>query len=458
MNNHILNKLKQPIYLKPIFMMAIFTFTFLGLEYFYVNNISLFVNQQQTVTYQNYALGLSAIGFILYSFIIKKINDKTKVLFLLATTILTILCTIIMSNHLSLTMTIVSGSILFILLGLFGSQIYYYSMICLKDDQHLASMTGISYMLGIVIQYVNNNFFKIEILKLCIFIVCIILMSLFINKQSINQLSKAEKLQSVSKNNGLLLVILIVFMAFIFSTLDNAVTLVHASGSVDIGQWPRVFLAVSGLTAGFLYDYKQRKYMDLIMYCMTMLSTICIFVLCSGGSFIIGLMVFYISAGFFAVYFTTTFLEYAYHSNNPELWAGMGRAVNNLTSALITSVSLALLSMDDVLVQIIIILVLFVLISIVISINSNNRKHNVEATVETNEAKLSRVSQYYELTEREQEVYNQLVNSDDSLQEVADKLFISKRTLERHISSIYKKTNAKSRIELVHLYHGQYHD
>lgn len=37
-----------------------------------------------------------------------------------------------------------------------------------------------------------------------------------------------------------------------FSSLDNAVTLVHAGGSVDIGQWPRLLLAVSGLLAGML--------------------------------------------------------------------------------------------------------------------------------------------------------------------------------------------------------------
>ena len=46
-----------------------------------------------------------------------------------------------------------------------------------------------------------------------------------------------------------------------FSTLDNAVTLVHAGGATDIGQWPRILLALSGLAAGFIFDIKNRKYM-----------------------------------------------------------------------------------------------------------------------------------------------------------------------------------------------------
>ena len=49
-------------------------------------------------------------------------------------------------------------------------------------------------------------------------------------------------------------------------TLDNAVTLVHAGGATDIGQWPRIPLALSGLAAGFIFDIKNRKYMGIVMY------------------------------------------------------------------------------------------------------------------------------------------------------------------------------------------------
>ena len=52
---------------------------------------------------------------------------------------------------------------------------------------------------------------------------------------------------------GWLLALLVILMACIFSTLDNAVTMLHAAGT-DIGQWPQLFLAISGLAAGFLFD------------------------------------------------------------------------------------------------------------------------------------------------------------------------------------------------------------
>lgn len=114
-------------------------------------------------------------------------------------------------------------------------------------------------------------------------------------------------------------------MTFIFATLDNAVTLVHAGGGADIGQWPRLLLACSGLLAGFLYDIKKGAYQNIIMYCVMMLSTICVVVITCGGPFLLGLVVFYLSAGFFSIYFASSFMLLSYAMKEGKLWAGLGR-------------------------------------------------------------------------------------------------------------------------------------
>ena len=46
-----------------------------------------------------------------------------------------------------------------------------------------------------------------------------------------------------------------------------------------------------------------------------------------------GLVIFYLSAGFFAVFFTSSFMEIARYTDTPELWSGFGRSVNNLVAA-----------------------------------------------------------------------------------------------------------------------------
>ena len=50
-------------------LLSIFTFVFLGSEYLYVNMVSRIVEESQTVITQNYALGVNALGFLIYPLI-----------------------------------------------------------------------------------------------------------------------------------------------------------------------------------------------------------------------------------------------------------------------------------------------------------------------------------------------------------------------------------------------------
>ena len=87
-----------------------------------------------------------------------------------------------------------------------------------------------------------------------------------------------------------------------------------------------------------------------------------------GAPFLIGLVVFYLSSGFFVVFFTAGFMELSRHMRLPSLWAGMGRAMNNVSAALIASGSVALLSTGNSLAAIVIALVLFVAVSVVMAV------------------------------------------------------------------------------------------
>ena len=253
-------------------------------------------------------------------------------------------------------------------------------------------------------------------------------------------------------------------MTCIFSTLDNVVTLYHASGSMDIGQTPRLLLAVSGLVSGFLYDMGERHYMNIIMYCVTLLSTICVLVIIAGGPFMIGLIVFYLSAGFFVVFFTASFMELSHSMKVPELWAGIGRSLNNLCALLIAPVSVALLQSGNSLKISITALVLFVLISIANSIyvgqfQGGKEKKDIQEETDTQETEYDEINfsgfcKSFSLTKREGEVLRVLLISDENVQDIAKQLFISRAALYRHIASMNEKTQTKSRIGLIQFYFG----
>ena len=66
--------------------------------------------------------------------------------------------------------------------------------------------------------------------------------------------------------------------------------------------------------------------------------------------------------------------------------------------------------------------------------------------------RLELYAQHCSLTPRETEVLVKLLTTDDDLQRIADSLYISRRMVQRYVSSIYEKTETKTRLGLFHSY------
>lgn len=457
-------------YIKAVLLMSLFTFSFLGTEFLFVNMISQTAIAGRTVAAQNYALGISVVGFVLYPLLCRLCRGKLQAVISAVAAVLSAVFIFLICRHTSYASTLCLGLAVFLIFGAFGSAVYCKSLCLLENNTHVARLVGISYMLGTVLQFANNNLIHNEYAEAGILSAFILLLAVMLIRAEKNSVvpalakdsteDDAGKSAADSLRIGIVLAVFVALMTCIFSTLDNAVTLYHANGAANIGQWPRMILALSGLSAGFLYDIAERKYMSIIMYCVMILSTACLVVLQFAGPFVIGLIIFYLSAGFFSVFFTASFMEIARYTKVPELWAGLGRAVNNLIAVAITGGSLALLNSGNNIAIISIELLLFVLASIAALIYTNKRKAFFDrlAAEQESEAgdseKLQRLAEKFSLTPREAEVFGLLVNTEDGLQAIADRLYVSRRTLERYVSAIYEKTGSKSRIGLVTLYNN----
>lgn len=458
------------LYARAVVLMSLFTFTFLGAEFLFVNIIARTASGNLSVNAQNYVLGISALGFLLYPLFNRISGGILKSVISLTAAVISVACLFIMCRGNSYPLTLCFGLLLFLLLGSYGGAVYCKSLYLLKTNAHLARLVGISYMLGTVLQIANNNLIRTDISEACILSVFIIILAFILIKTKKSSIEPKTESENRNKDDnadkkeilktGIVLIFFVALMTCIFSTLDNAVTLYHVSGVVNIGQWPRVLLALSGLAAGFLFDIADRKYMSIIMYCVMILSTVSLVILQFAGPFTIGLIVFYLSAGFFAVFFTASFMEIARYTKMTALWAGLGRTVNNLVAVAISGGSLAILNSGNNIAIITTELLLFVLTSIAAIIYTNSRKEFFEKLNAINDSKLKgheklqKLSERFSLTPRETEVFGLLVSTEDGLQAIADKLYVSRRTLERYVSAIYEKTGAKSRIGLISLYNS----
>ena len=532
-------ELTKPSSLRAISMLAVFTFLFLSTEYFYVNQIAQNASSARTVNVQNYALGISAIGFCLYPLLFRFFRDRLHSAVFFTLTMLAIVCFVILGSPVPPGLLTAVGMLLFLVIGLLGSAVHYHFLCEISDKKYFARMVGISYGFAILLQFLNNSLISSALAEQLLLCAALLFIVFFLFRFQHRKASRSSqmpdtansspqvsdvtnpcphmsdtsacvssgstdpqhKLPAPSASGALpqlvLLIFLVIFMTCIFSTLDNTVTLGHADGTMDIGQWPRILLACSGLAAGFLFALHNSRFMNLIMYCIMMLSTLSVAILQLGGSFLIGLIVFYLSSGFFVVFFTTSFLALSEDTRCPRLWAGMGRAVNNAGAALVSNLSLSLIASNSSITLIITALVLFATVSILIAAYSmlnapgvqtetgGTMTHKMQATCEANaihntkaalgnDSSASTVSDIssdpdypqntpnadpfstfstaFSLTDREQSVFDQLVNTEKSIQEIADSLFISRRTCQRYITSIYEKVGAKSRMGLYQSY------
>ena len=236
----------------------------------------------------------------------------------------------------------------------------------------------------------------------------------------------------------------------------------HAAGAADVGQWPRLLLAGSGLLAGVLFDGWEHRVGNMLMYCVTILSVLCIVILDNGGAFWLGLAVFYLSAGFFVVFFTASFMRLSKYEKCPQLWAGLGRAVNNLCAFWMGPMSVALLRSDREVLRTGTLLVLLVLISLAFFFYTNaaemgnapgESRENVREPARDEVRRMEAFAEDFSLTEREKEVLHVLLVSEENVQDIAEQLLISRAALYRHIASLNEKTGTKSRIGLVQFYY-----
>lgn len=447
-------------YIKVIMLMAIFTFIFLGIEYLFVDMISLLVSENTVVLSQNYVLGTSCLGFVLYPLYNRYFKGLSRRICIGISAIIIVALITIIYLHPTYLITLITGLILFLFLGGLGGVTSYKAICILPDQKYLARCVGISYMIGIILQFINNIFVSLPLVESIVLDIFmgILMFILTTIPNTLNHHLDVSKVKKERKICGGLLILLVFMMSCVFSTLDNAVTFLHATGEVNIEEFPRVLLALSGLFGGIIFDFKDRRFMSMIMYCVMLLSTICIVVLKYSESLLIGLLIFYMTSGFFVVFFTASFMEIASYMKFPDLWAGLGRAVNNLAAVILSRSSLVLINSQGNLMVVVLVICLFVIVTIIASTYSLQRKVLIEKLGESKialfskEEKLLKIKEQYTFTPREIEVFEYLTSTEDSVQDIANNMYVSKRTLERYISSIYKKTGVKSRIGLLNIY------
>lgn len=218
--------------------------------------------------------------------------------------------------------------------------------------------------------------------------------------------------------------------------------------------------AGAAYAAGIVFDLAERRYMGLVMFGIAVLSTISILAVEAGADPNLGLVVFYLSSGFFVTFFTATFTQLAPRMRAPALWAGMGRAANNVCAFTTSGISLALVTSDNVALIMIGALVLLVaacatfvaagLFRLPQTEQERERGQLAEEALAAPSIEEQRQTfiANHALTPREVDVLIAVTQDERPLKQIAEELGISMRMVQRHLSSIYQKTDTQTRAGL----------
>lgn len=493
--------------IREIICLALFYFTFLAGEYLFDVRVAEFVPPSEVATYETLIVGASVIGFfvrpLLYYRRPRAIDTTSDI-----TGVLLVSALLLLIMAVQFEMVIAGGLMASCTLGYCGSTAHANFARRFARTPYLARAAALSYALGVLVQVFSHMVIPAGIPQPFVFVACAVAQVALLHdvrraklrgepevgsesdiaELSVDASEFGAKWQNDPESTAAFrravvrLTIATACLAGVFAALNAGLTISHAAGSVDLGDWSRLLMGVSALVAGSLFDLRGRSYMNIIMTCAAMLSTLSFAVLitdANGGNILAATIIFYLGAGFFVVFFTAKFAAISVYAHWSYLWPCMGRVINNVCAMLVMAPAAVIVSSQNVLLAMGVGLVLLVGIAISLLGQSGHRADDAAAPGElafaaddlgadrasaqsepdfaevpelTLGERLDAFVAAFELTERERDILEALVASHESVQDIAAKLFLSRSTLYRHIASINKKTGAESRVALINFF------
>lgn len=222
-------------------------------------------------------------------------------------------------------------------------------------------------------------------------------------------------------------------------------------------SWPRLFIIAGYLLIGFIGDLERQKYVPLATLCVAMFGVFNPILFGAYEDYYLNMCLYYVCLGASVAYFNLMFWNVAPRTRQPELWAGMGRIVSGVADCVLAATPLAGLPLNviigiDILMFVVLVLSLAAGGYLLVGEPAGRKEEPEDQPELSPQQRLRLFAESCSLTPRETEVLEKLLTTEDGVQEIADSLYISRRMVQRYVSSIYEKTETKTRLGLFQRY------
>lgn len=266
-------------------------------------------------------------------------------------------------------------------------------------------------------------------------------------------------MQAPGARHLIILLAIVAVMSFVGGLDDGVLTRLNAESAIDLYAFPRLFYLAGAIAAGFVADYREGRYLGLLVLASMLCSTVGLLFMDDPATMFLNACIYSLLAGFSIVFFTVPFMRLFVRTRKPALWASMGRAVRLPFIALgSATMEFALGAMPfgaTIGLSAVLCAALFVLFFAGGFLSepraTSNADPNDAGSGENAPTDLEAIALFAQscgLTSREQEILVLLYHGCTTT-EIADKLFISEKTVRNHISNTMAKAGVASRTELL---------
>ena len=483
--------------------LTLFYFIFLESNSFYLSSMSSFSLEPDFVTTIVPIMGLNALGFLCFPLYSLKLSRKKRRGAAFVFAILWVASLIVAATASSPIAIVGAGYLSFFIMGILGGNAYFGAAMMLARSNRLITCVALAHAAGILLHLIC---FHIPLGRtgdaafLGLGIIAFSLVALF-GWPSLQTPSEGTAVDSVGnpiyprkifdfqefavspslkepRRFAFQLITLTVLLAALFNGLDSLTLLAVPWVSQYAEAWPRLVVAICGVAAGVFFDIDRHRHMGTVVLCVAFLATAAALAAGSGLNITVCRVVFYAASGIFAVFSLSLFIWLAAYMQVPQLWAGMGRIISNVVTLVIAIPSAALAQTNHQMLTSLA-FVLFTAVLILMTrtgmlapdygerissysgksagaeetpdhegVRESGQESSGQVPPRTPEEILATFCESYGLTKRESDVLAAVVADEQPLKYVADNLGVGLRTVQHHLTSLYKKTGTQTRAGL----------
>lgn len=354
---------------------------------------------------------------------------------------------------------------IFLLMVIFGIQgVYIYKLMydSISPDSHTGKVYGLAVSCSIVVQYifqmrVKNTDIILFSLLIVVFFAAFMFFSGITSKCEKNEQVLSNTASNDENNKGqksfkfifISIIVVMILFEFTGNFLSYPLLALMSEGKPIVYSTPRLFIIFAYIVMGIIADIDEMKYIPAATFVAVLIGILNPVLLYDPAYIYLNTCIYYIVAGTINSFLALMMWNLAKNKKGAPLIASSGRIIDSIFSFIFISSVWSELSLSLIigleLIAIIVIMILFAFSGYF------NFSSETEPSVE--HITPEEFARYFELSNKEAEIFTAAISHNGTMSELAEKLYISRSILYRNLGNICVKTGQDNFQSVKHLYY-----